>query len=302
MDTPTSRGFDDRCVTGGLWREAESPSAGGESVEPRVKRFYEASEQQAGPSASDLPSRSARSGIAGDGSGARIAVYDGLVAAPRVEELSADDIATAIEQLASRTYNLALQRGGTIPYTIIREIAENLIHAGFREVVVTILDEGHTIRFADQGPGIADKERVFLPGFSTATSDMKQVIRGVGSGLPIVRETLSFTGGTIEIEDNLGSGTVVTLREALPEQEPDTLIDSAPDVPVLTERQKQVLSIIVELGVVGPTVLSRELGVGVATAYRDLEFLERTGLIQADDAGRRSLTEYGITCLERVFG
>jgi len=274
----------------------------GESAEQSVKRFYDTGADRSAQGASDLPHRAARSGIAGDGSGARIAVYDGMIAAPRVEELSADDLATAIEQLASRTYNLALQRGGTLPYTIIREISENLIHAGFREVVVTILDDGHTIRFADQGPGIADKERVFLPGFSTATSDMKRIIRGVGSGLPIVRETLSFTGGTIEIEDNLGTGTVVTLREALPEQQQDTLIDSAPDVPVLSERQKQALSIIVELGVVGPSVLSRELGVGVATAYRDLEFLERTGLIQADEAGRRSLTEYGITCLERVFG
>jgi len=249
-----------------------------------------------------MPQRAARSGISGDGSGARIAVYDGLVAAPRVEELSADDLAGAIEQLASRTYNLARERGGTIPYTIIREVAENLIHAGFREVVVTILDDGHTVRFADQGPGIPDKEKVFQPGFSTATSEMKRIIRGVGSGLPIVRETLTFSGGTIEIEDNLGTGTVVTLREAIPQPEPEAVIDSVPEVPRLSDRQKQVLSIILELGAVGPTVLSKELDVGVATAYRDLAFLEMTGLIAADDAGRRSLTEYGIACLERVFG
>ena len=118
----------------------------------------------------------------------------------------------AIEKVASRTYNLARERGGGVPYTIIREISENLIHSGFSEVVVTILDDGNTVRFADQGPGIADKERVFLPGFSTATSEMKRHIKGVGSGLPIVRECLSFAGGTVEIDDNLGRGAVVTLK------------------------------------------------------------------------------------------
>jgi len=234
--------------------------------------------------------------------GARIAVYDGLIAAPRVEELTADDLAEAIEQLASRTYNLARERGGNIPYTIIREVSENLIHAGFREVVVTILDDGGTVRFADQGPGIADKEKVFQPGFSTATSDMKRIIRGVGSGLPIVRETLTFAGGTIEIDDNLGSGTVVTLRAAHPADTSGPEAPAQDAVPRLSDRQKQVLSIILELGSVGPSALSRELDVGVATAYRDLAFLEEAGLIAADETGKRTLTTYGVTCLERVFG
>jgi hypothetical protein len=230
---------------------------------------------------------------------ARIAVYDGLIAAPRVEELLADDLGTAIEQLASRTYNLARERGGSIPYTIIREVSENLIHAGFQEVVVTILDDGATIRFADQGPGIPDKEKVFLPGFSTATREMKRVIRGVGSGLPIVRETLAFAGGTIEIDDNLKNGTVVTLRSAPPFGD-----DRGPEAeaPHLTDRQKHALSIILEQGFVGPSALSRELDVGLATAHRELAFLEESGLIVADHTGKRTLTEYGITCLERVFG
>jgi hypothetical protein len=232
---------------------------------------------------------------------ARIAIYDGLIAAPRVEDLLADDLAAAIEQLASRTFNLARERGGPIPYTIIREVSENLIHAGFREVVVTILDDGSTIRFSDQGPGIPDKEKVFIPGFTTANASMKRIIRGVGSGLPIVRETLAFTGGTIEIDDNLGTGTVVTLRAALPVEEP-MIEPDASTLPHLTDRQKHILSIVLELGSVGPTVLSRELDIGVATAYRDLAMLENAGLISGDQSGQRTLTPYGVTCLERVFG
>lgn len=266
-----------------------------------MKRFFETDGEMQQPAATS--SRAAASVIptASAPTEARIAVYDGLIAAPRVEDLLADDLAAAIEQLASRTYNLARERGGSIPYTIIREVSENLIHAGFREVVVTILDDGSTIRFADQGPGIPDKEKVFLPGFSTATSDMKRIIRGVGSGLPIVRETLAFAGGTIDIEDNLGTGTVVTLRSAVVAEVPEDGAGEI-DLPKLSDRQKHVLSVILEVGSVGPTVLSRELEIGVATAYRDLAFLESAGLIAADPIGQRTLTPYGVACLERVFG
>jgi hypothetical protein len=277
----------------------------GERPDQRVKRFFDTPDDTAvRPSDEARPAQADRTPAERPPApaGARIAIYDGLIAAPRVEELAAEDLAEAIEQLASRTYNLARERGGTIPYTIIREVAENLIHAGFREVVVTILDDGATVRFADQGPGIPDKEKVFLPGFSTATADMKRIIRGVGSGLPIVRETLTFAGGTIEIDDNLGSGTVVTLHAAPPAAAAAAGSDAGVETPRLTDRQKQVLSIILELGSVGPSALSRELNVGVATAYRDLAFLEEAGLIEADETGKRTFTTYGVTCLERVFG
>jgi hypothetical protein len=264
-----------------------------------VKRFFETGEDGVRLTVAAVPSRP--SPTSPHPTGARIAVYDGLIAAPRVEDLLADDLAAAIEQLASRTYNLARERGGSIPYTIIREVSENLIHAGFHEVVVTILDDGAVIRFADQGPGIPDKEKVFFPGFSTATSEMKHIIRGVGSGLPIVRETLAFAGGTIEIEDNLGSGTVVTLKAAATVE---AQLEPGPAlvVPRLSDRQKHALSIILEQGAVGPSALSRELDVGLATAHRDLAFLEDAGLIVADQTGKRALTEHGIDCLERVFG
>ena len=230
-----------------------------------LKRFFDVDDSVPMSPAADAAVGGDSVRLSSDGTAARIAVYDTLAAAPRVEEIAAESLADAIEQLASRTYNIAREHGGTIPYTIIREVSENLIHAGFREVVVTILDGGTTVRFADQGPGIPDKEKVFQPGFSTATAAMKHIIRGVGSGLPIVRETLTFAGGTIEIEDNLGNGTVVTLRSAVPEESTVDSGETEQAVPALTDRQKQALSIILELGSVGPSALSRELDVGVAT-------------------------------------
>lgn len=241
------------------------------------------------------------------GARARIAVYDSLTAAPRTEDISAPDAAAFIDRLSTRTYQLSHDQGGRIPFTLIREIVENLIHAAFTEVVVTVLDDGNTIRFSDQGPGIPDKDSAFLPGFSTATSHMKEVIRGVGSGLPIVKECLSFSEGAIDVDDNLGHGTVVTLHVAAPDQAaptaPPVKTQDRPEPagPRLSVRQKQVLSLAMELGSVGPSVVSRELSVAVSTAYRDLAHLEECGLIATAGSGKRALTEVGVSFLDGLF-
>lgn len=150
----------------------------------------------------------------------RIALYDDLRSAPRVVEIKPADTAAYIEALASTVYEQSHSAGGTIPYTVIREVSENFIHARFKEVVVSILDQGATIRFADHGPGIPSKEKAQMPGFSSASEPMKNYIRGVGSGLPIVREYLESSHGTITIEDNLGTGAVVTVSLVRGEDDP----------------------------------------------------------------------------------
>lgn len=233
---------------------------------------------------------------------ARIAVYDAPAAPPRVEEVVAEDPRAFIDALASATYELARQAGGGIPFIVVREVAENLIHAEFREAVVTIADRGNTIRFSDQGPGISDKDRAMLPGFSTATAAMKSVIRGVGSGLPIARECLAFSGGSVTLDDNLGRGTVVTLSLRPPvDRDARSPVPGPVSAPRLTTRQKQILSLALELGSVGPSVVARELGVGLSTAHRDLEALERASLIVSDASGKRTLTERGEAALARFL-
>jgi len=234
---------------------------------------------------------------------ARIAVYDSLSAPPYVEDVIEQTPQELISTIATRTYQLSHEAGGSLPFIVIREIVENFIHAHFYEVVVSILDSGETIRFSDQGPGILDKTRAFSPGFSTATREMKQTIKGVGSGLPVARECLNFSGGVISIEDNLDCGTVVTLQlVSKPEKEDQQVIAPPPDdLPPLSMRQKQVLSLTMEIGSVGPTVVARELTVGLSTAYRDLASLESLDLIQADESGKRTLTPTGVRYLDALF-
>ena len=42
-------------------------------------------------------------------------------------------------------------------------------------------------------------------------------------------------------------------------------------------RQQQVLALVLESGLAGPSLVSEELGVGISTAYRDLAMLEEAG-------------------------
>ena len=236
----------------------------------------------------------------------RIAIYDNLLAAPRVVDVQPKAITPYIEEIAATTYNYAQAAGGSIPYTVIKEVCENFIHADFKEPCVSILDQGNTIRFTDQGPGIADKERAQLPGFTTATTEQRRYIRGVGSGLPTVREYLRFSNGRLSIEDNLRAGTVVTITvdasgpKAQPvvyrEQQAQPAQQATPLEP-LEERERDVLVLAHELGAVGPTEIYQSLGISLSTAYRILSKLEQRGLLQTNEKRKRVLTAQGSAAL-----
>ncbi len=238
----------------------------------------------------------------------RLAVYDSLLAPPQIISLTAEDFNELVGELSSRAYSYARERGGRIPFVVIREIVENLIHALFQDAVVTIMDDGNTIRISDRGPGIRDKERAFLPGFTTATREMRRFIKGVGSGLPVAREQLAFLGGAISIEDNLERGTVITLRVgptpagATPALAPAPVQQQQVARPSrISDRQRKVLLLIAELGSAGPSTIAKELGVSISTAYRELGALEETQLVASRGTGKRTLTEEGIAYLDTVF-
>ena len=65
------------------------------------------------------------------------------------------------------------------------------------------------VRVSDTGEGIAPEnlERIFEPFFTTRRSR-----RGVGLGLPVVREIIERYGGTISVESEVGKGTAFTVR------------------------------------------------------------------------------------------
>lgn len=245
-------------------------------------------------------------------SGARIAAYDNLLSAPRIVDIPSLPIQEFMELLASKTYELSRSFGGDIPYTVIREVTENFIHADFEEPVISILDQGNTITFADQGPGIEDKDKAQLPGFTSASHDMKRYIRGVGSGLPIVKEYLSISGGQLKVEDNLKNGTIVTI--SLVSKEDDTYL--APSVPQKTlkkpsssdlqtrisNREDMILRLFFEYDEIGQTDIKNLLGISVGTSTRTLESLEKAGYLISNSSRKRVLTQEGANYLKRMYG
>jgi hypothetical protein len=270
----------------------------------------------------------------------RIAIYDNMRSIPRIIDYSHDSIQGFIDELPQKIYAFSHELGGKIPYTILKEIIENLIHAKFREIIVTIMANGNHILISDQGPGITDKDKVFFPGFTSASQSMKKYIRGVGSGLPIVKEVIVFSGGSIDVEDNIRSGTVVSLRLESPpgsykNMHEDSYLATAPVLPgggidpqtdnpetqkpenilrdeafpdkqphdnfenlKLSIRQTKILSIVLEFEETGPSKISKELGLSLATSFRELTVLESAGLLMVTGAGKRKLTAMGKKYLE----
>lgn len=232
---------------------------------------------------------------------ARIALYDNLRSAPRVTEIPPNTTAEYIESLASKVYEQAKLAGGTIPYTVIREVSENFIHARFTEATVSIFDGGNTIRFADQGPGIHHKEKAQLPGFTSAIEPMKRYIRGVGSGLPIVREYLELSHGTISIEDNLGTGAVVTIslednpsgQAAKPLRAGGAAKRQAPLTPELSQREKDFLALFLDEGALGVTDLVKLTDLATSSTHATLKKLEEHGLVEKTTGQKRILTDLG---------
>lgn len=220
---------------------------------------------------------------------ARIAVYDDLKSAPRIIEIKPAPTNDYIESLASKVYEQAKLAGGSIPYTIIREVSENLIHAQFSEIVISIIDKGNTIRFSDQGPGIKNKDNSVLPGFTSAIEPMKSYIRGVGSGFPIVKEYLDVSQGTITIDDNLETGSVITISLVKKVDEKPLI----PLIPPLNTREKQVIPLFLEEGALGVTDIVRLTGLPQSSTHVILRKLEEYGLLEKTTGQKRILTDFG---------
>lgn len=239
---------------------------------------------------------------------ARIAVYDDPTVTPRVVVIQPSDIRTYLEQITETTTKLSHDQGGCIPFMIIREIVENYIHASFIAPTISILDGGNTIRFSDQGPGIADKRRALEFGTTTATEEMKRYIRGVGSGLPLAQQYMLDKGGSLTIDDNLSQGTVVTISTR-PEEDvsipiapirhqKEQLSESGQAEPNIVEdiqvsaRGERAIGYLSSHETVGPSDLVSTFGGSQPTWSRELKSLEEKGLL-IKSGQKRHLTELG---------
>jgi DNA-binding transcriptional ArsR family regulator len=243
--------------------------------------------------------------------GVRIVVYP-RGGEPEITEVSAANPRSATQKFTRFVSVKVREAGGKVPEESIHEVVENLIHADYRGVVISILDGGNVVRVSDKGPGLENKSRAMEFGFSGATPEALREIRGVGAGLGIARAAAEKAGGKVTIEDNIGSGTVVTIsvsgeepsaEESKPAEGPSPQRRYPDGVPRMniSERQQKVLITVLECGEVGPSTVADRLEISVSTAYRDLSVLEEHGLVQADESGKRLISPLGRDLVEAII-
>ena len=71
-----------------------------------------------------------------------------------------------------------------------------------------------TMSAVDDGPGIADIEMVFQPGYSTATEQVREMGFGAGMGLVNMKRCVD----EIKLESSVGRGTKLLMRIFIPDQ------------------------------------------------------------------------------------
>jgi DNA-binding transcriptional ArsR family regulator len=244
------------------------------------------------------------------GVGVRIAVYPGG-GTPEITEVSASDPGSATRKFTRFVTEKVRDAGGRVPEESIREVVENLIHAGYQGVVISVLDGGNVVRVSDKGPGVENKSRAMEFGFSGAAPEALGEIRGIGAGLGIARAAAEKLGGTLTIEDNIGGGTVASIsvagEEAVTEEEKPAqpppqrrYPDGVPRMNI-SERQQKALITVLESGEVGPSTVADRLEISVSTAYRDLSVLEEHGLVMADESGKRLISPLGRDLVEAII-
>lgn len=207
-----------------------------------------------------------------------IAIYDDFLSDPRIIKVPPNNTRDFIGELSSKIYEYSSLKGGKFSFSVIRQLTENLIHSQFCEIVVSILDNGNCIKFSDQGPGIKDKNKALLPGFSSATKEMKKYIDGVGSGLPIALEYLNAINGKLVIEDNLNHGTVVTLTL---NNHSNKLNSSNQKLNIdISQRGYSILSIMKNEDLYGVKDLSEILSIPQSSIHNELNKLQSLKLIK----------------------
>jgi DNA-binding transcriptional ArsR family regulator len=245
------------------------------------------------------------------GIGVRIAVYP-RGGEPEVTEAAAANPRSATTKFTRLVLEKVREVGGRVPEESVREVIENLVHAGYRGVVISVLEDGNVVRVSDKGPGVEHKEQAMEFGFSGATPEALGEIRGVGAGLGIARAAAERMGGTVVLEDNIGGGTVATISVPGDKEASEERVRGAkapvqrryPDgVPRMniSERQQKVLITVLECGEVGPSTVADRLEISVSTAYRDLSVLEEHGLLIADESGKRFVSPLGRDLVEAII-
>jgi DeoR/GlpR family transcriptional regulator of sugar metabolism len=73
------------------------------------------------------------------------------------------------------------------------------------------------------------------------------------------------------------------------------------DVPTVNKRDKELLLLLFEEGVLGPSDLVVPMNVSVSTAFRLLEKLEKQGLVEVTANRKRILSNVGLNYVQTLL-
>jgi CBS domain-containing protein/anti-sigma regulatory factor (Ser/Thr protein kinase) len=98
----------------------------------------------------------------------------------------------------------------------VYEAEMNLIIHTINGGILKLEVEPHRITMSatDDGPGIPDTEKVFQPGYSTATEQVREMGFGAGMGLVNMKRCVD----TIDLNSTVGAGTKLVMRIFIPDQ------------------------------------------------------------------------------------
>ncbi len=82
-----------------------------------------------------------------------------------------------------------------------------VIHAGGGKITLNAGADSVEIIVEDKGPGIHDIDQAMLPGFSTASDEIREMGFGAGMGLP----NMKSCSDVLEIKSEPGVGTTVKM-------------------------------------------------------------------------------------------
>ena len=208
-----------------------------------------------------------------------------------VDELRDDDPAAASSRPSATRW--ATARPSRRP--AIREVVENLVHAGFRDAVVSVLDGGFTVRVSDHGPGIDDPvprpPARILHGRPRGPRDGARRRRRASRSPP---GSWMRRGGRLELADNLGGGAVVTLSAPAPDV-------PAPE-PVCSEAARVILALLLEIGQrPAPRDSPRSSDAPAPSADGSWPPCSTAGLVAREPGGARRLTDSGAALVATLF-
>ncbi len=131
-----------------------------------------------------------------------------------------DSIAVDKQQTIVRDFNLAgawvradRARLGQVVTNLITNACKYSPESSAITISACIVDHELVVSVADQGIGIAveDQKKLFTP-FFRSTNEEAHREKGTGLGLVITRSIVEMHGGTLDLESELGKGTVITVR------------------------------------------------------------------------------------------